>query len=225
MDDIFNYSGDEVGFKVALLSLLLAFILSQAVAGLYAWSYRGMSYSRGMVQSLVLAGIVAAILMLAIGNNITRGLGIIGTMALIRFRTNLRDPWDITFVFAAFAVGIAAGTQSYEVAVMGLLVFGGAVVMLSRSSFGSKQQFDGLLRLFLPSAPDAHEGLQEMLKSHCKSFVLVTLREMGQGEEHEHVYQVRLRDPEGQGHLLSGVTELPGARAVSLHMQEATVEL
>lgn len=212
-------------WKVALLALLTSFLLCTWIAGLYAWTYRGMSYSRNMVQSLALAGIVACILMLAIGDNLTRGLGIIGTLALIRFRTNLRDPWDMIFVFSVFAVGIAAGTQAYGVAVMGTLVFSSAVLLMRHSSFGARQQFDGLLRLHLPNDPAARQELTEILSAHCREYVLVTLKEVAQGQAQEHAYHLRLWRPDQQPVLLEDLATLPGARAVTLHMQEATVEL
>jgi len=212
-------------WKLSLLALLTAFLLSTWIAGLYAWTYRGMSYSRNMVQSLALAGIVAAILMLAIGDNLTRGLGIIGTLALIRFRTNLRDPWDMVFVFSVFAVGIAAGTRAFSVAVIGAAVFTGAVLLMRHSSFGARQQFDGLLRLHLPNDAAARQELQQVLTAYCREFVLVTLKEVAQGQAQEHAYHLRLWRPEERPVLLQELGTLPGARAVTLHMQEATVEL
>ena len=225
MLDFLAFSSDVVPWESVLLALLLAYLLSQWIAGLYTWTYRGLSYSRGYVQSLVLAGIIACMLMLAIGNNLVRGLGIVGTLALIRFRTNLRDPWDMIFIFAVFGVGIAAGTQSFEAAVAGTAVFSLAAFGLYKSGFGSRQQFDGLLRLSLPSSPEVQQRLQQILQSRCRSFVLVTLRETAQGAEHDHAYQVRLWAPAEQAVLVQEVSELPGARGVTLHVQEATVEL
>jgi hypothetical protein len=91
-----------------LVSILTAFLLSHLIATTYALSYRGLSYSRSFVHTLVLGGVVAAMLMLAIGNNLVWGIGIVGTLAIIRFRTNLRDPRDMVFIFAALA---ACGSQ------------------------------------------------------------------------------------------------------------------
>jgi hypothetical protein len=71
-------------------------------------THQGVSYSRSFVVSLVAAGLVSTVLMLAIGNNLARGIGIVGTLALIRFRMQLHDPMDMMYVFAAFAGGVAA---------------------------------------------------------------------------------------------------------------------
>ena len=64
-----SYS-ETVTIKVALLSLLLAFVLSQAIGAAYVWTFRGMSYSRSFVQTVALGSVIAAMLMLAINNRI-----------------------------------------------------------------------------------------------------------------------------------------------------------
>lgn len=225
LDALFNDVVETASWKAALLSVLLAYVLTQAIAAVYAWSYRGLSYSRAMVQALVVAGIVSSTLMLAIGNSLARGIGIVGTLALIRFRTNLRDPLDMVFVFAAFGAGIAAGTGSYSTAVIGTVVFLVVVCMLRFSAFGARQQYDGVLRLRLPVDPTAEEKLQQTMRTICRRFSLVTLREVGQGEQQERAYQISLREPMDEGRLVSEVAAIPGASGVTIAMQEATVEL
>ena len=225
MDQLLQPIVDITSWRSALISILLAYVLTQAVGAVYAWTYRGLSYSRNMTQALVVAGVVAAMLMLAIGNSLARGIGIVGTLALIRFRTNLRDPLDMVFVFAAFGAGIAAGTQSYATAVIGTVIFLGVVTLMRLSSFGSQQQFDGVLRLQLPVDADAEERLQGVLREVCRRFALITLREVAQGEGQERAYQITLRHPRDEGRLVGAVSAIPGASGVTIAMQEATVEI
>ena len=225
MDQLMQPIVDITSWRSALISILLAYVLTQAVGAVYAWTYRGLSYSRNMTQALVVAGVVAAMLMLAIGNSLARGIGIVGTLALIRFRTNLRVPLDMSVVFAAFGAGIASGTQSFATAVIGTVVFLGVVTMMRTSDFGAQRQFDGVLRLTLPADGEAEAALQRVLGSICRSFALVTLREAAQGEAQERAYQITLRRDRDEGRLLREVAALPGASAVNVAMQEATVEM
>ncbi|MBN2361642.1 MAG: DUF4956 domain-containing protein [Deltaproteobacteria bacterium] len=225
MDEIMQSVTDIIVWRQAFLSVLLGYVLSQAVAAVYAWTYRGLSYSRAMVQALVVAGVVSAMLMLAIGNSLARGIGIVGTLALIRFRTNLRDPMDMIFVLASFAAGIAAGTGSYATAVIGTAVFLVVVTLVRLSGFGAHQQFDGVLRLQLPIDPELEASLQQVLRKCCRRFALIMLRDAAQGREQERAYQITLRDPEAESSLISAVSAIKGASAVTVAMQEATVEL
>jgi uncharacterized membrane protein YhiD involved in acid resistance len=210
--------------QLAALSLLLAFGLAQAIGAVYVWTFRGMSYSIGLVHSMVIGSTVAAMLMLAIGNSIAAGIGIAGGLALVRFRTALRDPRDMMFVFAALGVGIASGLGAHAVAVLGTVLFSLAVFTMTLSEFGSQRRFDGLLRFTLPVS-SSEVDVMAQLRQHSKFVALVTLREVAQGQAMEHAYQVRLSDPKHRTALLRGLERIPGIQDVSLLLQVPTVEL
>ena len=210
--------------QAVALSLLLAFVLAQLIAAVYVWTFRGMSYSTSLVHAMVIGSTIAAMLMLAIGNSIAAGIGIAGGLALVRFRTALREPRDMMFVFATLAVGIASGLGAHAVALLGTVMFCVIAATLSASEFGSQRRFDGLLRFQLPIASDEGE-VMKLLRRHSSFVALVTLREVAQGQALEHAYQIRLADPKHRVALVQGLERLPGIQDVSLLLQEPTVEL
>lgn len=214
-----------LSWQMILLTLLVSFVLCQLIAAVYSWTFRGLSYSRGFVISLALTGVVATLLMLAIGNNVARGLGLLGTLAIIRFRSTMRDVRDMMFVFSSLAVGIAVGVQAFLVAGLGSIAFCLFTIHLTFSPFAGRRQFDGLLRLNLPADPRADEVLKHVLVQHCSTFVLVNLREVAQGGRLEHAYQVKLRDPSYQAHLLTSLRTVGGVSDVSLLMQDPALEV
>jgi hypothetical protein len=216
---------DPLTLKSALLSLLLAFGLTQAIGVVYVWTFRGMSYSRSFVQAVAIGSIVAAMLMLAINNSVAAGLGIAGSLAIIRFRTAMRDPRDMVFVFASMGAGIASGLRAYEPAILGTLVFCMAAFAVTLTEFGSQRQFDGLLRFRLAAAAGPADELSGLLRRHTRHFALVTMREVAQGEAFEHAYQVRLGDPKDREKLLDALGRTKGVHDVSLLLQEPTVEI
>lgn len=224
LDQLFGGYGDPLSTKVALLSLLLAFGLTQAIAAAYVYTFRGMSYSRSFVQAVALGSIVAAMLMLAINNSVAAGLGIAGSLAIIRFRTAMRDPRDMVFVFASMGAGIAAGLRAHQAAILGTALFCVAALLLAATEFGAQRQFDGLLRFQLPLTAD-EAVVASTLKRHTRTFALVTLREVAQGQAMEHAYQVRLADQGRRVDLIHDLEALPGIQDVSLLMQEPTVEI
>lgn len=216
----------------AALSLMMAFVLAKGVAFAYELTYDGLSYNRSFVQSLVLGGLVACILMMAIGDNLARGLGILGTMALVRFRTNVRESRDLIFMFAALAVGVAAGVRAYAVAVAGTVAFGLASGWVSWSPFAKRVRFDGLLRFWLPRGVDGAEGeetgaarVRRVLDNHCRRFTLVALRDVAQGETLEYAYQVALRRPDRGDSLVEELGAVEGLSGLSLLLQDAHTEL
>lgn len=215
---------DFAVWQQAVLSVLVSYLLCQGIAGVYVLTHRNANYSRSLVVTLVVAGLVSTVLMLSIGNNLARGLGIVGTLALIRFRTNLYDPLDMLFIFASFGVGVAAGSGNFATGAIGTAGFLLVVSALQLSGFGSRHHHDGVVRLQLPAGGD--EGaLVAALGAHCRQFAAVSVREVAQGRAQERVYHVSLKQQGQEGALVGALAALPGASAVSVALQEATHEL
>lgn len=208
-----------------LLCLIVAFLSSSLLAVTYRRTHTGFSYSRSYLQSMVLASIVACIMIIAIGNNLARGLGILGALALIRFRTPIRDPRDIIFLFASLAIGIAAGAQVFMVCFIGSAFFCLTAFYLHWSPFTSRRSFEGLLRFCAPSGNKLETELKDIFEQFTDSVEMVSLREGAQGELLEYAYQVRLIDPTFKTDLVSTMETLEEVSEVSLIMQRSTVEI
>jgi hypothetical protein len=208
-----------------VLCLLTAFVLGKVISVTYQQTYEGLSYSRGFVQVLVLGPVVATILMMAIGDNLARGLGILGTMALVRFRTNVRDSRDMIFIFAGLAIGVASGVQAFAVALLGTIGFCLSAFAVDWTPFGRRQRFDGIVRFWLPRDGVGGEGIRAILSPHCRSFVLVALRDFAQGETLEYAYQVKLKNPDSQEHLVQALSALPDIGGLTLLLQDAHTEI
>lgn len=214
-----------IDMKVAATVLLAAFAMSHTLALVYVWTHRGLSYSQSFVQTLVMGAVVTSIMMLTIGNNLVWGIGMMGAMALVRFRTNLRDPRDMVFVFAALVSGIAAGTRAYGLGVIGTAAFSLVAFYLHYVPFGARKSFDGMLRYTAPWEGGANDGAAAAMQRHCRQFVLATVREVRQGEASEHVYHVRFRKDESRGLLAKELAGVDGLSGVAILMEDTRVEL
>lgn len=217
--------GRVLGLEQILVALLVSFVLSMAIAAVYRWTYQGLSYSRSFVHAQILAALVTSVLIMAIGNNLARGLGILGTLAIVRFRTPIREPRDIIFLFACLAVGIACGASVFTVAIVGTLFFCLAAMYLHWSPFASLRLYEGLLRFSLPAGSWSREKVRDILGQYCTSAVLVAMREAVQGEAIEYSYQVRLIDPTYHSDLLEELRKIEDLSDVNLLMHRATVEI
>jgi len=214
-----------LGLEQILAALLASFVLSMAIAAVYRWTYQGLSYSRSFVHTQVLASIIVSVLIMAIGNNLARGLGILGTLAIVRFRTPIREPRDIIFLFACLAIGIACGASVFSVAIIGTLFFCGVAMYLHWSPFASLRLYEGLLRFSLPAGSWSREKIREILGRYCSSAILVAMREAVQGDAIEYSYQVKLLDPSFHADLLDALRAVEDISDVNLLMHRATVEI
>ena len=109
--DLFKYSPSEMALNVGL-----ATVLGIIVALVYRATHKGLSYSQSFTQTIFLVSIIVAIVMMVIGGSLSRAFALVGALSIIRFRTVVKDTRDTAFVFAALAVGMAAGTSSYVLA-------------------------------------------------------------------------------------------------------------
>lgn len=125
MNDLFLPAG-PVDAWTAWTSLSMAFSLSQVLAITYLLEAPKRQRS-GFIVGLTLGSIVTCMVMMAIGSSVAAGLGLAGGLSIIRFRTTLRDPRDLVFVFASLGLGLVCGLKAYAVALSGtaLFVFGG----------------------------------------------------------------------------------------------------
>ena len=206
-------------------ALMLAFVLGSAVAVAYVQTFQGLSYSRNFIQGLVLCPVITAIAMQAIGDNLARGIGMVGAISLLRFRSNLKDPRDMFFLFASLSMGVACGVHSYAIAVIGAIGFIVSVVVLAKTPFGASNQYDGLLRFNSSVGVSSSKGLERVLVDYCMSFALVTVRELAQGDRLDYTYHIKLKRDRSYDELIHALREVETVKGVNLLLQEATVEV
>ena len=218
-------SSEQKGLLILAFVVLLSFILSTLLAYVYQKTYRGLSYSRNYVQTIVLISIIAAMVIQSIGDSLARGLGIMAAMAIIRFRTNFKDPRDTIFLFASLAAGIACGAYSFAVGIIGTLSFCVISLILYYSPLGPDKYFDGMLRFNMPTETEDGSNLQSILGNYCKAFSLITIREIEQGHRMDYAYHVKLRRGVTSEHFLQAIKSIGSVQQVNLMMQEATVDL
>ena len=223
---MFLGGGQALAPAVVLASMGLSLLLSVLMAVVYQFTFRGFTYSRSFIQSMVLGAIVTCMLIMAVGNNLARGLGILGTLTIIRFRTPVRDPRDAVFLFACLGSGIACGAGAYLVAVAGGLLFAVTAFLLHVLPFASRRDYEGMLRFSMKKGDGALEPeLQGILVKYCSSYCLLGVSDAVQGEETECSYQVRLIDPSYRRDLVAELKKAGHFASPVLLLQRSTVEL
>lgn len=115
---------DGVTLANAALGLLTALIMGILIYFVYRKFYTGVIFSRSFAVTLVGMTVLTAMVTLAISSNIVISLGMVGALSIVRFRTAIKDPMDLLYLFWAITTGITSGAQMY------LLVLVAAVVMI-----------------------------------------------------------------------------------------------
>ena len=206
-------------------TLLLAFVLSSIIGWTYERTFLGLSYSRNYVQALVLSSVVAATVMQAIGDNVGRGLGMLGALSIVRFRTSFKDPRDIMFIFAALGAGIGCGVYAWGAAVGGTLAFCIVAFLLSRTGLGTKHFFDGMLRFAMPNTSEPRMAVENIMRKNLKTYILITMREVNGGERIDVAYQIKLKASKPAADILAELAKVEGLSDIQFMMQDATTDM
>ncbi len=227
MEDLQTLLGPNrlLNLSEVLVAFSVAFVLSSIVTAVYRMTHHGLSYSRLFVQAMQLGSITSCMMIMVIGNNLARGLGILGALAIIRFRTPVRDPRDMVFLFSCLAIGIGCGARVFAVATVGALFFSAVALYLYKAPFSAQSEFEGLLRFLLPPNSKSHQHVQEVFSEHLSSATLIAIREAAQGDLLEYSYQTRLLNVDSQQKLMEAIQALPDVEEPSLLMQRSTVEI
>lgn len=107
-----------------LTTLLLSFALGLFVLVIYRVTYGGVSFSKSFALSLVMLSMVTALAILTVRSNVVLSLGMVGALSIVRFRTAIKEPLDIAFLFWAIAVGIVLAAGFIPLAVFGSVIIG-----------------------------------------------------------------------------------------------------
>lgn len=167
---------ENPSFMGILLAVLSSFFLSFLIVITYEVTTPKAEKSKNFTQSLALISIVAATVMQAIGDSLARGLGMLGALAIIRFRTRLDNPRNMTFMFASIAVGISCGVFGFTIAFVGTLVFCIAALLVHFSGMAKDSRMKGNIRLSLPPDHIDTSIIENILKRYCSNFSLDQFR-------------------------------------------------
>jgi uncharacterized membrane protein YhiD involved in acid resistance len=218
--------GTTVNWQDIALALIFAFVLGQLIAFIYYMTHSGLSYSRSFVQSLILITVVVSMVMTVIGNNIITAVGLMGALAIIRFRNIIKDTRDIAFIFCALVVGMATGSQRYLTATLGAVFLSLVALYLHVVGFGTHQPHNGFLRFSLKGHLGPKHPIGGILKRFCGSFTLISAQDSGFGSAMvEYAYQLMIKNAKKNEQLLSELGSIEGIENVSLTMQEQLLEV
>jgi uncharacterized protein DUF4956 len=127
--------------------LVSTLALSIVIASVYKWTHRGLSYSQAFQFSLVLLGMLGAGIMMVASTGVIPAIGVIGGFSLIRFRTPVKDPKDMSYILFVLVVGLAMGARLYWLGLFVALAMCATIIVLTRINFGLSYNHESIIRL------------------------------------------------------------------------------
>ena len=213
-----SYGGVEVIFNI-----LTAFVLGTVVAYLYQKTHKGLSYSQGFVFSLILLAMITAVVMMVIGNNLAKAFTLVGALSIIRFRTAVKDPRDIAYVFFALVIGMACGTSNFYTAAVAVILIGLVIVLLTKLNFGSITKHEYILR-FLQNADRSDEAFKDVFLGYLHSSILLNLNSIDSGRLLELSYNIKFKDNSKLSEFVKELSATEGVENVGIISAKSDVD-
>jgi len=223
-----NSNLEGASLRNSIIIALVSFVLSSLVALTFEKTSQDMDRPKFFIQSLILISIPVATVMQAIGDSLARGLGMLGALAIIRFRTTLRSPRNMVFMFTSIGVGIAAGVYGLLIALVGTLGFCITVFILHYSPLTKNDYIIGYLQFEFPTGrPETMDDeVSTTLNHYCSKAVLVNYRiKNKKGKERligipSFEYKIRIQDRNKAVLLVNDFTQIIGVLNVTLNFKE-----
>jgi hypothetical protein len=172
-----------------LINLGVSFLVGLFIFYVYKKTFQGVLYQRSFNVSLVTITMVITLIIMTISGNLILSLGMVGALSIVRFRTPIKDPVDLVFIFWAISVGIANGVGYFNISIIGSIFM--TMVLLIMTRTGGSEDHPYLLVLRIPVALDEQEAV-DLVK---KAVEIFSLKSKSINHEYcEVTAEVRLKD-------------------------------
>lgn len=190
--DIFKSSFIENIASVSMLdmaiAMALAFLIGIFIFFVYKKTFSGVMYSSSFGVTLVALTMITTLVILAVTSNVVLSLGMVGALSIVRFRTAIKEPLDIVFLFWAIAVGIVLAAGMIPLAVIGSIVIGVVLLVF----VNRKSHFNPYLIVINCDSHASEENAKNYLKDKVNKCTVKS--KTAQSGSVELTLEIRLKD-------------------------------
>ena len=206
-DDIFKSSFLEKSSSFSLIDSLIgmatAFLIGLFIYWVYKKTFNGVIYSHSFNISLMVMTLTTALVIMGISQNVLLSLGMVGALSIVRFRTPIKDPMDLIFLFWSVAAGILSGAGFIPLVVVGSIIIG-LVIILFQNKIVVENPY---LLVVKYDDESANNEIEYILKNSTKKYMLKS-KTIVQDYEIEVTYEVRMKENDSQ--LVSSISKVAG---------------
>lgn len=211
-NDIFKSSFLENVTSVSILDMVLALVLAFCIGlfifMIYKKTYTGVMYSSSFGVTLVALTMITALVILAVTSNVVLSLGMVGALSIVRFRTAIKEPLDIAFLFWSIATGIVLAAGLIPLAVMGSVAIGVMLLVF----VNKKSHCDPYIVVLQCDGHESETQARAFLDAQTKRCVVKS--KTAQKGSVELNLEIRLKD--GSTDFVNALAELPGVHSAVL---------
>lgn len=209
-----GFSSMDISAGRIMAALVVTCILALYIFIIYRVMTRKSFYSKSFNVALAALSVITAAIILAMQSNLVISLGMVGALSIVRFRTAIKDPMDLVFLFWSISIGIICGAGLYEVAVLTSLVVTMLILLLENLPVSRAP----MMLVVNLSQVDGEEELMDLVREYSRT-LRVKSRNISNGKM-DLVMEVRVKK---EAELAKAVSELVKVEAAALLSHDGEV--
>lgn len=190
----------------SIIGLVVAFLIGLFIYVVYKKTFNGVIYSHSFNISLLIMTMATALVIMGISNNVLLSLGMVGALSIVRFRTPIKDPMDLVYIFWSIVSGILCGAGFIPLVVIGSVLIG-LVLLIFVNKITVENPF---LLIVKADSGSSSDTIEAELKKLTSRYQLKSQSFMGSNEM-ETTYEVRMKT--GESAMLAELKALPGIKS------------
>lgn len=208
--DIFksNFLEKTTSFSLtdSIIGLVVAFFIGLFIYAVYKKTFNGVIYSHSFNISLLIMTMATALVIMGISSNVLLSLGMVGALSIVRFRTPIKDPMDLVYIFWSIVSGILCGAGFIPLVIIGAILIGFVLLV-----FVNKITVENPYLLVVKFEQDfACEEVELIIAAQSKKFSLKS-KSIIHEYEIETTYEIRIKQNDAK--LMDIIAKVPGVKS------------
>ena len=191
-----------------IVNLLISFVLGLVISFVYKKTHRGLSYSQSFVVTNIFIAVIVCMVIMIIGNNLARAFALVGALSIIRFRTVVKDTKDTAYIFWSLAVGMAAGTGSYFLALAGTVIITFIAIILYVTNYGSIYKSEFILQFRSTNGNDKKDEYNKIISEYTKSSKLLNVESSGDNKSLKLSFDVVMKEDKSYDQFVTDLSNI-----------------
>ena len=190
----------------SLIGLLVSFAIGYFIYLVYKKTFSGVLYSHTFNISLIVMSMATAVIIMGISSNVLLSLGMVGALSIVRFRTPIKDPMDIVYIFWAIVTGILCGAGFIPLAIISAICIGLVLIF-----FINKITVENPYLFIIKYNDDSiEENVNKIISKQSQKYSLKSKTVMP-NHDYELIFEVRMKDK--QSGFVNEITNMDGVKS------------
>jgi hypothetical protein len=159
--------------EISAIRILISLVFGYAIGMVYRYSHTGISYSSNFTFTIVAASFLACAILIIVGENVARAFALVGALAIIRFRTVVKDPKDLVFIFASLVIGMAVGVGMFLVSLIVFMIFSLTAIVMKTFKLFAIDDFENIIR-FTCNEKIKIDDINALVNKYFNNYQLLT---------------------------------------------------